>query len=283
MEFFNCRLIKFTASDKVKLEGILLGTNKKTCLIYLHGMNGNFYKNSIPFELSKQDKFSVFSINTRGHDVISTARKENSTRSFLAGTGAEIFTDCIKDIEGAIGVLENLGFKKIILSGHSTGCQKATYYVYKKKDKRVSAVMLFAPADDYSIMKKELGKNFNKFSRKIRKNLKDKKNLPLIDFNLFTSQRLNSAYNNKSIEASIFNYDDKMEIFSKIKVPVFAVFGSSEEYKDRPVSKYISILKSKTTSPYFYGKVIKNAKHSFYGYEKDLKSNALDFINNVIR
>ncbi len=270
---FECTLIKFTASDKMKLDGILIGRNKKTCVIYLHGMNGNFYKSNIPLELSKSNKFSVFSINTRGHDVISTIKTKNNKKSVLAGTGAEVFTNAKYDIEGAIKTIASLGFDRIFLAGHSTGCQKITYYASIKKDKRISGIILFAPADDLSITKKE-GSRFENRILKARNLIKHNEgDTPMKEFGFFTPKRFLSAYYFKSIEANIFYYNGQLKLFSSIKLPILAIFGSKEEYRDRKVSKYLSILENKSQSKYFSSVIIKNAMHSFYNHEFELRKN----------
>ncbi len=283
MEFFNCRLIKFSASDKMKLDGILIGNNKKTCLIYLHGMNGNFYKSSIPFELSKQNNFSVFSINTRGHDLLSTIRTESGRKGILAGTGAEIFEDSVKDIKGAVNTIKNLGYDNIFLAGHSTGCQKITYYVYRTNDKRIDGVILFAPADDYSIKKLELGKEFNNFQKRIKQLSKKStmSNKPIEKYGFFTPNRLKSAYSKNGKESMIYYYDGRLKEFSSIKIPILAVFGSKEEYKDRDVFEYMRILERKTISKNFTYKIIKDANHSFNNKENELLKYTNEWIMRV--
>ena len=279
-KIFNSKLIKFTAADGIRLEGVLLGHSTKCCVVFVHGMNGNFYKSEIPFSISLGNKFSVFSINTRGHDILTTIRTSNGKQKSIAGTGAEVFEDCIKDIKGAVDFLETIGFKNIILSGHSTGCQKIVHYMYKKRDKRISGIVLFAPADDYSINKKQLGSAFKGFSSKLNRfKIKKDVDTPLNKYGFFTLRRMFSAYKLESEEANIFYYDGKLYEFSKLKIPILAIFGSKEEYKDRNVKEYMKILKDKTSSEYFEGVVIKGATHSFYGYEYEL----LNSINKWLR
>ncbi len=283
MNKIKALFIKFNASDKMKLDGILLGSDKKTCLIYVHGMNGNFYKSSIPFELSKQNNFSIFSINTRGHDLLSTIRTQSGRKGVLAGTGAEVFEDSVKDIKGAVNTMKSLGYKNIFLGGHSTGCQKITHYVYKTKDKRIKGIILFAPADDYSIKRLELGKDFNNFQENIKKLLKNKTNSnnPLQEYGFFTPNRLKSAYTKKGNEAMIYNYDGKLREFSSIKIPIFAIFGSKEEYSDRNVLEYMKILEEKTKSKNFNYKIIKNATHSFDGFGNILLKSVNEWIVKI--
>ncbi len=277
---FNSKLIKFTATDGIKLEGLLLGVSRKCCVVFVHGMGSNFYKNEIPFSISLGHEFSVFSINTRGHDILTTCRTTNGKRRILAGTGAEVFKDCIKDIKGAVDFLESIGFKDIILSGHSTGCQKIVHYMYKKRDMRISKIILFAPADDYAVNKKHLGSGFKDFSSKLNKfKIKKDVDTPLNKYGFFTLRRMFSAYSLESEEANIFYYDGRLYEFSKLKIPILALFGNREENKDRNVKEYMKILKDKTSSECFESVVIKDARHSFNGHEDEL----LDSINKWLK
>lgn len=271
-KIFNCKIIEFLASDKIILNGILLGSQKNTCILYIHGMNGNFYKNKIPFELSNSKFFSVFSINTRGHDLLSTIKNNKNNISYTAGTYAENFDVSFNDISGAVKLLKQLKFKKIILAGHSTGCQKILNYMITQKNNDIFGLIFLAPADDYSIKKKELREEFQSFL-KTASLLKNKKkgNIPSIKLGMFTPNRAISAYSLNKKEANLFYYDGNLKDFSKVKIPILVIFGSKEEYKDRNVKEYISKLKLKTNSKFFKGIIIKNARHSFYRYEKNIR------------
>src|SRR5208282_5778835 len=75
----NGRLIEFITKDKVLLQGLLLGPSRsKTCVVYIHGMTGNFYGGNLQFSMASDLErigVSLFSINTRGHDAVSVMRK----------------------------------------------------------------------------------------------------------------------------------------------------------------------------------------------------------------
>ena len=162
----NGQLTTFLTNDGVRLNGFLMeGGRTKASAIYIHGMGSNFYTYP-PYALAKYFDlagFATFTINTRGHEPVTglTRLKNGKKVRFVGGTDYEIFEDSWRDIEGAIKVLEKRGFRRFILVGHSTGCQKALYYQYKTKDRRVIGLVLLGPADDYNLHKHDLGKKRN--------------------------------------------------------------------------------------------------------------------------
>jgi len=70
----------------------------------------------------------------------------------------EKFTDSILDIEGVINWAKNQGYEEIILEGHSYGCNKVLYYYHQNKDQNIKKIVLLAPCDIPSEVKKYLSK-----------------------------------------------------------------------------------------------------------------------------
>ncbi len=265
------RLIEFKAKDGSILNGFLTGPRKsRKCVIYVHGMTGNFYGSNLQFHIAKEissSGYSLFTINTRGHDAVAVIKrvKGSSRDRFVAGTDLEKFEESVLDIDAAILALKNLKFSEIVLAGHSTGCQKVAYYQYKKKSKEVKGIILLAPADDYAIQKKTLGNRFEHtiaFSRKMAKEGRGNEPNPKIPSH-FSPNRFLSLTDPKRPESRIFNYDGDLKEFSSINIPICAAFGSREEYAVKPILQYLKILKSKTSSMSFTGVMVDGAGHSF--------------------
>ncbi len=269
IEKIHGELITFLSEDMVTLNGFLVRRKGKACLIYVHGMGSGFYR-QLPLVLSHELKsISTFSINTRGHDELTWLRKGKNRRQFLAGTGAERFEECVYDLGGAIRAMRKMGFQKFILAGHSTGCQKVAYYQYKRRDGRVKAVILFAPADDYGLREKNPAtlKKAVSLSRKLKTS--GKYDVPAAALEFFTPRRTLSVSDLKNVEARMFYYNGKLSEFSRIKAPVCALFGSEEQYADRAVEEYLQILADRTNSSNFRGIIIEGANHSFWELEKE--------------
>ena len=279
----NIELVTFKSTDGFELNGALKkGKHKNNKLIiHLHGMTGNFYGGEMTQELINgftNTNFDILSINNRGHEI--TSRIYSKKNKMLAGTAFEIFEDCIKDIDGAIKIGKKLGYKKFILSGHSTGCQKVTYYQSKKINNGVIALILLAPADDYTSTKIGLGKRFDK-SVEIAKKLVAKgegdKLLP-IWISRYSAKRYLSYTDSKNTESQLFNYNGRLKHFSNIQVPILAVFGENDKYLTGPAKETFLKLKKVTKSILLETIIIKNTDHPFRQKEKELVNTIKQFL-----
>lgn len=285
-------LITFTTADDYELHGFLvrgmIRSNK--IIIFVHGMGGNFYnwksmKKIASVLLSRG--YDFFFANNRGHDIVSKSYKKIGRRynNLLAGTAYEKFEDSWKDIDGAVKEMKRENYGNIILLGHSTGCQKIAYYAYKTDSKNISAIILIGPADDYNLAKKDLGKKFTSAVRTSRALSRNEMSLMPFSITSFKSaRRFLSLTDNKRIEGKIFNYEDEnMREFSKIKIPIMASFGSREQFKTKPVIKYLTKLKSLTKSKHFASLIIQGADHFFVtGHEEQTAKSVADWLDKVV-
>jgi hypothetical protein len=188
--------------------------------------------------------------------------------------------------------LKSKGFSEIIIAGISTGANKTAYYFSESQSKRAKAGVLLSPICDRSALKKDLGKNFNK---KLKTLLQKAKKMAILkqgnklmpqDGNgfSFSADRILSLYANESNEDA-FPYDipkAKFKILSKIKKPMLAVFGSADEYLDRPIEQIIEIFEEKSKKiKKFDSAIIKDASHSYDGKEKELAKLIISWIKKV--
>lgn len=280
------RVIRFLTKDNVRLNGILYSkSSTKNCIVYLHGMGGSMIS-GISFGLAQNlgKDISLFSFNNRGHDTVSSFSRFNGKKRkrFTAGLNFEKFEDSVYDISGAIDALSKLGYRKFVLCGSSTGCQKAAYYQYKTQDKRVSALVLLGPADDYNLHRKELGKRYGNLLAECKRLIKSGKSDAIPDPALgFSAQRLDSQLNPKRTEARMFDYNGDLREFGSIKAPVLAVFGSNEEFKLMPIKRYLELLDVRSNSVRFRGLIIDGAGHSFEGKEKELSKEVYSWLSKI--
>ena len=271
-------LVRIKTQDNLELHGILFEPNQKstTALIHVHGWTGNFYEDIFIECIAKAliSKVALLTFNTRGagHVQEFIKRKSSKIDYVKIGGSLEIFEDCILDIGSAIHFLSRRGYKSVILQGHSTGCQKVTFYKYKIQDKRVKGLILLEPTDDPSIVKKMLGKRYSKaleIAQEMIKDGRENKPMPIsIQFGtMLSAQKFLSISDPNTIEGRLFNYSGKLKEIREIKCPVLAVFGSNTEYQKNPV-KSLEILKRKmkrcdTT-------LIRDTNHWFVNHETEL-------------
>jgi pimeloyl-ACP methyl ester carboxylesterase len=282
----NGKLVEFSTADGFVHFGYLVRPKAaKVCVIHVHGMTDNFYDSRVAAAMAwalSAKNIALFSINTRGHDCISRIRRTGKPKKFI-GTNMERFEDCTKDIAGAVNAMRKSGFRKIILSGHSTGCQKITYYQSKASDRKVKSIILLAPADDYNTDRRTAGKRFGAVVARCKRLSRIGKG-SLADASIpfgFSANRFLSVADKNKAEAKIFNYDGGLSVFSRVTVPVLVVFGSKEQHAEKPVNEYCAILKSKSASNSFLSKIIPGARHSFKGYEKQLAREVVGFVRDI--
>jgi pimeloyl-ACP methyl ester carboxylesterase len=286
-------LVQFKTKDGLLLEGFLTIPKKSNiCVIYVHEWGGNFYREpaaGINRELGMSG-IAVFSINTRGHDKIAYCTKmiHGKRTRFDGGVEFEKFEDSKLDIDGAINRMEQLGFKKFVLCGHSTGCQKVAYYQFKRNNKKVIGIVLLSPGDDYNEWKDSIEKSGRNFDETVKmakisvaKGDGRKLNMPFLPWD-DTPERFLSVGDLKNVEARLFNYDGELKEFASIKLPVLLLFGSKEGLQHaRRVEQCITVLREKSNSKLFESHVVKGAVHWYWGYEDKVADCISNFVSRI--
>lgn len=246
-------------------------SRSKELLIFVHGMGSNFYKSKFKkawMRLAPAHGIDVFSFNNRGCE---------------ADVADETFRDCLADIDAAIAFARREGYRTMYLLGHSTGCQKITYYQHRRKPRDVKALLLTALGDDLAIAQRDLGKEYNHWIRKARQRIdrgEGHQRLPAQCLN-FSARRFISAADPRSLEANLFRLDGDLKIFRKLTLPVLAVFPEEEQYACIPVRSAGEKLRSATRSKHFDALYIPRADHSFRGEEETTVRACLRWLGGV--
>ncbi len=268
------RLVKFLATDGLVLAGFFAEARKSIgCMVFVHGMTSSFYSGILPFALAdslKNEGYSTLIINTRGHDIESWGKKlrNGKEESIRIGTRYEKFEDSKYDIGGAIKFLEDEGYSKIILCGHSTGCQKILYYQLKTRSTNVSAMVFLAPGDDYNAARKRYGKKMHGMIVKALRAPLDK--IVGLDDIGFSAERFLSIADPERAEGRLFNFDGELKEFGSIRLPVFVALGAKDEWATKPPGECRNILEMKAGSPNFRCVIIDGADHAFHFHEEIL-------------
>jgi len=146
------QLCTFKTADNERLHGLLFTSpsdDSDMALVFIHGVAMNFYLPPLAIfgqELT-QLRYHCFVINTRGHDWI--ARVGNLTK--FGGSAYENLEDCLFDLDGALNYLENRGYRRFVLIGHSLGAIKSIIYQgTRQRDDVVGIVSCSAPKQFYS-------------------------------------------------------------------------------------------------------------------------------------
>ncbi len=289
-------LERILTKDGLWLDGLSFFPNHKSIkgIVWIHGLFGNYGGRRIKTlaEISTKNNIAFVSFNTRGAGVMSrfsiktkinTKYKNRKT----IGGGLENFQECIWDIEAMIQFLRRKGIKKIFLIGHSTGANKALFYMYKQNDRRVTGIGLIGPINDYVSKKQELGRRYTFLIKKVKILAKKKPN-KLLPYSLspvsITAARYLSLYTPATPE-DVFPYYNKQAKFKElasISIPLLVLIGEQDEYLDRKPQDFINIFKIKAKSTKkFTGLIIKSADHGFYEKEKQLAQTIISWIKKL--
>lgn len=279
-------LVSFETKDRLTLHGFLTKSRSgnKTVIIHIHGMTGDFYRATFYFKLIKALKgssYDLFSVNTRGFGFITRAWK--GKEKIVIGTANEKFEECVIDIEAAMKAMHEIGYTGFILSGHSTGCQKITYYQAKKQNPKVKALLELSPGDDYNLTRIRLGKSFEGAVQKAKKMVKSGKGDKELKVRgvYYSAKRFLSYADPKNAEAQLFNYFGKLKAFSTIKQPILVTFGEKDHFAYKTAKEIFYKLKVKTSSAHLETKMIPKAEHSYMGQEKALTRAIVKFLKKI--
>ena len=281
-------LTQIKARDGIVLDGIVVPPKKKGAyaLIWLHGLTSRFSSGQdLIRELSRRTHNSgigYFKFNTRGHDIVVRGPQKK-----LIGTAFERFEDSPKDIDAMIRYARTLGYKKIILAGHSTGANKVLYYQYKRKNPAVKGIILAGAMSDIYEWKRR-GRGFMTRAIAMAKKLAKKNPQTLMPekYGVKTAARYLSLYEPGHAE-DVFPYMSPKQSWKELKsvrVPIAIILGVKDEYLDRTPKALIRVFaeNAKNTKS-FSGVVIQGANHGFQKKEKELASKIITWVHRNVR
>lgn len=282
-------LTRIKTRDNIFLDGIAVLPRHRTdmALIWIHGLGSNFsHSHTLIKDLSAQcvkNRIAYFKFNTRGHDIVN---HDGAKKKYLQGSAFEKFEECIADIRAMIRYARAQKYKNIILAGHSTGANKTLYYLYKTKDRSVKGLMLLGPANDKAAGLKKFGRAALArgiiLAEKLRR--KDPDSLMPRSYGIFSAARFLSMFRAGGAE-DVFPYLNPhagWRELKSIRAPIAIIFGSRDEYLDRPAQKLMEVFRDHAPlAKSFSGVIIRGANHGFKNKEKELSDAIIRFINGL--
>lgn len=233
-------------------------------LVFLHGLMG-FASNWRSIAKAFEQYFEILCYDQRGHG-----------KSFQpeSGYGPEDYADDLSKI------LEELGWDKIVLVGHSMGSRNANHFAFKYPHKVIALVLedLGPEANPDSILKNRA--LLNRFptpfeSKKVARAhvTEEFKDQPILGEYLYANLKekedgsVDWRFYRKGIEESVLKGRsiDRWSEFEALSVPTLLIRGeSSDEF---PAEIYESMLKRNTNVE---GVVIPDAEHWVHFDQKEL-------------
>lgn len=274
-------LVAFTANGR-RLDGFLSRGEKRrpVLLVLVHGMGGDFYHSGLKKELMARAP-------SAGCDVLSF-----NNRGSGDGVRAERFADCLADLDAALAFGRREGYRRFVLAGHSTGCQKIAYFQGRRQDPAIEALVHLAPGDDYAILRRDMGgRALARLAVWARGRVAaghgevpvpSGKGVPEMCAG-FSARRLLSIADPRQSEAGLFCYDGPMRLFSRLTLPMHVLFGDREEFACLPPAEMGDILRRKTASTNFRFSLIPGADHGFHGKERETAGAVYAFVRSRSR
>lgn len=122
----------------------------------MHGNFGNFYNNKFIWHMSKlytQSGIGFLSFNLSAHDGLCEGYRLGEL-DYIGGAAAD-YNESLYDIDAAVKFVRSMGYQKIILQGHSLGCDKIIEYILKY-DRWDCSIVLLSPVDSYAVQSRWL-------------------------------------------------------------------------------------------------------------------------------
>lgn len=282
---YNVQFINGSTEDGLKLQGVHWNSNiKDTCIVCIHGMGGNIIENNYSHIFGKiftENNIGFIFGHNRGYSHMNNIETVNGEYRRI-GTTFEIFEECEYDIDLWVNKAIELGYKKVVLLGHSLGCNKCIYYLSKNKNKNIEGLILASPPDMLGLTKYQVP-NFNELFKEAEDNIKNGNNKKLLsamvdDLNYKSSE----SYINWFTEGSncdnipILRNPEKFDQLSTIDVKIFAFSGE----KENVVYKRFDLLKEKALScKDFQYTIIKDSDHIYKNVEENVANIILEWMN----
>ena len=256
---------------------------KDICVICIHGMCGTIVDNyfaTVWGKILSEKNIGFIYEHNRGHSIENDiVMKDGSFKR--CGCMYEIFEDCIYDIDLAIQTAKDKGYKRIILLGHSYGCNKVIYYYYKKHPNILGIILASAP--DMISSHLLLEPDYKELLSEAKKNIDNSEPTKLLhkmieDYMYMSSLTYYNRYNENSNldNLPVISNKEHWEQFETIDVPILTFSGSNEE----DYYQHLDLLKDRALNcKNFEYKIIDNTGHTYKNKEKEIANFIFNWIN----
>lgn len=272
--------------DELMLQGTYFDSGvKECCILFVHGQAQSIIDNQFAYIIAKNlsnNNISFLYGHNRGYSYINCMSKKDGTMEKVGAT-FEIFEDCIKDISVWVKKIKEMGYKKIVLMGHSLGCNKALYYLSQNIE-LIDGVIFLSPPDMIGITKIEEEK-FEQFMEEAKENIINNASDKILDnllcnFDYISSKTFIDFYTeNNAIDNFPIERNPKVfEQLSNISIPILSMAGSLE-YKTYLEQK---LLKEKAINCKDYNYCIIDGSNHFYsGHEGIVSEHIINFVRKI--
>lgn len=266
-------IYEYTADD-LRLQGTYFESRRKDiCVVLIHGMYANIIENHFAVVWGKicaGNEIGFLYGHTRGYSHTNDILNRNGD-SVTIGTTYEIFEDCIMDIDVWLNKAFELGYKRVVLAGHSYGCNKVLYYFYRRRPS-ISGI-IFASAPDMQGLTKQYEPDYELLLKETERNIADNRPgkltsrpveayMPISSATFYNWYREGSNADNFPIKRN----PEHFEQLETVDVPILTFSGADED----ELYLQLGLLQKKAIHcPDFIWRVIEHTNHIYYGREAE--------------
>lgn len=258
---------------------------KDICVLFVHGMCAtiidNYFATVWGSILSKNNIGFIYEHN-RGHSIENDIVCKDGTFK-RCGCMYEIFEDSIYDIDLGLSLAKEKGYKRVILLGHSYGCNKIIHYYATKKPNILGIILASAPdmVGIHASLEEDMEMLLNEAKKNIDNNEGDKLLSKMVEDYMYMSSKTYYNWYNKNSNLNnlpvIANPSEWRE-FESINIPILSFSCECEE----EYYKKLDLLKSKAINcPQFSYKLIDNTGHTYNGQEDKTGNLILEWIQSL--
>lgn len=279
--------------DGLRFQGVHYGTeSKNTCVLLIHGMSGNFIENYFAHvlgEMLSSNGIGMIYGHNRGYNHINDIVTKDG-KTIRIGATYERFSECVYDIDAWLNEVKKLGYKKVVLLGHSLGCNKTIHFLSKKKVQDIIGVILASPPDMVGLFEKpEYQPNHKELLEEAKRNIQEDNPRKLVSgmiwdwYNLSSQTYIDLSETNGAVDnLPVLRNPSEFPELASINVPILGLMGEKDDIAIRTLEGDLDLiaLKAKGT-PSFTKRFIKGASHTYDNQEQQFSNVVLEWIKGL--
>ncbi len=284
--------------DDLRLMGVHY-EGRDVCVVEVHGMSGNFIENyhaNVLGEKLASKGYGFIYGHNRGYchvnDIATKPAKpeDNGWNSTRIGEAYELFEDSPKDVSAWVIKARELGYKKVILLGHSLGCNKVIYYLYKNPEAEIAGIILASPPDIVGLVELEKHQpNHEKLLHQARELVKHGKPCVAVDGKIWDWYELSAQTYLSLFEQGgaadnlpVLRNPDEFEQLMTIEQPILAIIGEHDDIEIFNLHEDIELIKSKATGTSdFQIQFIAGGNHNYENREDEFSKIVIDWVAQI--
>ena len=283
-------IIKVNTKRGLELKGALFENNRNdTVLIMLTGICSNVFQNELLYSTGELlSKNNISCIIAHAHDSFSCFAYSDLSKGKQAHAGVfnDDFNMVYEDVESYVKYAKfELGYKNVILAGHSLGSNKIIHYLGTTPDNYIDYFIVSSPVDIMHWW--EVMPNIDK-CYKMAKDWVDNGHgddiLPFLfgGFSPMCAKSVIGFYNADNLKnCPVLSKQGETKSLYNIKPCGAFIIGSKDSVTGESPKRFMEILNSWTKNP-SRNRVIEvpDASHIFYGKHQQYAETILECIEN---